>query len=314
MKKKMIFAIGLAVVVVVTWLLMRGNKDGTEDAMADNRSNSSAVKGAKGKKSRKMLSRRSKGEVTKARREIDAAADRLASGNWTGKRRRVITHSTDIESTWTDEDGNPWPEEQRILMRAVVDAAEAEDFTAVATLAKEVINCENADLREQYVDELGWFGAQALGDLLPFLADANEDVVEAVRSQITDAYQDVDTDAEKAAVYTLLSRAVIDTEVLESLSDELEVMDEVIALQAIVDTIGDGTPEAQEAAKAAYKEITDADWTDIDAAEEWLRENYVSDDDPADDEPSNESTGTGNAEAVGDGVMSGDGGGKDEGD
>ena len=313
MKKKIIFAIGIVVVAAVTWLLMRGNADGAGDVVTDKRSGSGNVKGSKVKKARKMLSRRSEGGTTRARREIDVAVSKISSGKSPATRYVRISHSKDIESTWVDEDGNPWPEAQRALMRTIVDAAEADDFAAVAARAKEVIGCENDDLRERYVEELGWFGAQALGDLIPFIADANEDVAEAARSQITDAFQDVDTDAEKAAVYTLLSRAVVDAEMLESLSDELGAMDEVIALQAIVDTLADGTPEAQEAAKAAYKEITDADWTDIDAAEEWLRENYIPSDDPAEDEPSNESKRAGDVEAVGDGAMSGDGGGNDEG-
>lgn len=280
MKKKIILVVGFVVAAVATWFLMRGDADLPVKEPGNIRSS-----GEKMDKHHKRLGRRSDGSTTKARKEIDAALDRIQSGKSRSNRTIGVSHSEDIESNWTDEDGNPWPEEQRILMRAVVDAAEAEDFAAVAALAKEVAKSENADLREQYIEELGWFGEQALVELTTFLSDPSDEVVDAARSQITDAYQEIESDAEKAAVYTLLSRAVLDSEMLESLSDELVAMDEVIALQAIADTISDGTPKAIEAAKAAYKSITDEDWSDIDAAEEWLKQNYVEDDDDDGDKP-----------------------------
>ena len=112
------------------------------------------------------------------------------------------------------------------------------------------------------------------------------------------AFQEIESDAEKAAIYTLMTRAVTDSDVLERFSDELFDMDEVIALQAIIDTLDTGTPKAQEAAKEAYKMITDEEWTDIDAAEAWLNENYV-----ADDESLDKSKGAGEVESMGNGTL-----------
>lgn len=272
MKKKVILAIVIVMAIVTAWLLMRDNSNSTY----------ASVDADTEKKPQRILAVRSSGAKTLARKAIDEAVDKITSGNRQAKPH--IRISTDVESTWTDEDGNPWPEEQRALMRAVVDAAEEGDVAAVAAFAKQVAECSNPDLREQYVDELGWFGEQALVDLAPFIADPNEDVAEAARTQLTSAFQDIESDAEKAATYTLMARAVTDPDVLESFSDELFAMDEVIALQAIIDTLDAGTPKAQEAAKEAYKMITDEDWTDIDAAEAWLSENYVADDDDDDDD------------------------------
>ena len=302
MKKKVIIGLVLMAVAVVVWFLLRGGTNVPSDAKTRNLPKVAKVK------SHKRLGKRSDGGTTKARREIDAAVERIANVNSSMKRGLRISHPSDIESNWVDEDGNPWPEDQKNLMRSIVKAAEDEDFASVAALAKDVMKSENAELREQYIEELGWFGEQALVELMPFLSDPNEDVADAARSQITDAFQEIDADADKAAAYTVLSRAVIDKEMLESLSDELVAMDEVIALQAIVDTINDGTPNAQEAAKAAYKEITDEDWTGIDAAENWLKDNYVDDD----DDPSDEPTGSVKPETVGDGAASRDGVGKDD--
>ena len=272
MKKKVIIAVGLAAVAAAAWLLMRGGSDTPDDAASNGRSG----KGRDGQS--RMLAKRSDGGVTKASKAIDEARGNISSGNWTSKRRVGISHAANIESTWTDEDGNPWPKAQIDLMRTVVNAAEEGDFAAVAALAKKVEKCDNPELRQKYVDELGWFGEQAFVELASFISDSDDAVADSARSHLTDAFQEIETDTEKAAVYTLMTRAVNDKEMLESLSEELVAMDELMALQAIVDTIDDGTANAQEAAKAAYKLITDEDWTDIDAAEVWLSENYDGDD------------------------------------
>lgn len=290
MKKKLIFAIVVGIVVVIVWLLIRGDSDLTSVGK-DGRQRRGMVKNPL-----KRLAARFDGGKTPARRDIDAAIENLKDRNKQAKPR--IRFSSDVESTWTDEDGKPWPEKQRKLMRAVVDAAEKGDVAAVAAFAKQVAECNNPDLREQYVDELGWFGEQALVDLAPFIADPNEDVAEAARSQLMSAFQEIESDAEKAAIYTLMTRAVTDSDVLERFSDELFDMDEVIALQAIIDTLDTGTPKAQEAAKEAYKMITDEEWTDIDAAEAWLNENYV-----ADDESLDKSKGAGEVESMGNGTL-----------
>ena len=75
-----------------------------------------------------------------------------------------------------------------------------------------------------------------------------------------------------------MSRAVSDSEVLESFTDELSTMDEALALQTIVDMMESGTSNAKAAAEAAYESITDEKWSGIDAAESWLDANYIDSD------------------------------------
>ena len=219
----------------------------------------------------------SSGRLAKAREQIDAAAVAITNRYGKSMRRIGVSHKDGIESTWVDEDGNPWPEAQKALMRTIISASEEGDFKAVAELSSAVAKCKNADLRENYVHELGWFGEQAFVDLTAFLSDPSEDVSDAARTHIVDAFQEIESDAEKAALFTILARGVSDSDLLESLSDELFAMDEVLALQAIATTLEEGTSRAKKAALAAYEMITDEEWQDIDSAEAWLSSNYHSD-------------------------------------
>ena len=149
---------------------------------------------------------------------------------------------------------------------------------ALASLSKEVAKCKNAELREHYVEELGWFGEKAFESLADFISDPNEDVAEEAKTQITDAFRDIEKDEEKAALCVLMSRAVSDSEVLESFTDELSTMDEALALQTIVDMMESGTSNAKAAAEVAYESITDEKWSGIDAAESWMEDNYIDSD------------------------------------
>lgn len=213
-------------------------------------------------------------EPSLARERIEAAGLQYRNRRGEVIKRMLPEYGTKAEADWVFPDGKPWPEEQKVLMRAIVDAGENEDFSSVAALASDVGACTNPEIRERYVEEIGWFGSTALPELTPFLADADESVVEAVRTQWIDAVQTIDDDAEKASTMILVMQGVSDREALDTVSNELVSMDELMALQTIVDVISTGTPEAVAAMKEVYKTITDQDWTDGEAAEEWLQANY----------------------------------------
>ena len=273
MNRKAIIAVGIAAVALLAWLLMRGDSSETTSGECGDAS-SKLIGISSGKPS---------GKLAKAHEKIDKAIGTLTNRSVKSKRKIGVSRSADIESTWVDEDGKPWPEEQRSLMREIVDASDGEDLNALSALSKEVANCKNEELRERFVEELGWFGEKAFVELADFISDPSEDVAEAAKSQIADAFRDIETDEEKAALCVLMSRAVSDSEVLENFADELSTMDDkTVALQTIVDMMDNGTPNAKAAAEAAYEEITDEKWSDVDAAESWLEENYIGEDDEDD--------------------------------
>lgn len=267
LNKKLIWVgLGLFAVIGIFWLC---DEDG------DVRPPVSATRRAR----RRLISPTNQTSV--ARDKIDAARVAMESRKAEvqkasrGRKIRIGAGGDDVESDWVDENGKPWPREELDLMHVIYDAGQEEDYEALASVLDDVVSCSNAEIREKFVDELGWFGEQALSDLTYFLSDANEEVVEAARTQFVDAFQGIDDDAEKAALMTTLSKAISDGEVLDSLTDELMSMDELLALQTISDIIETGTSQAVAAAKEMYNTITDETWTDIDAAENWLQENYV---------------------------------------
>lgn len=268
--KKVIVIGGIAALAAVgAWFAFRGGEPAAETSTDEATAKVRNIAGT--------------GKLAKAREQIDAAAAAITNGTRRTRRVRIATGRSD-ESLWIFEDGKPWPDDHKELMRNIIAAADTDDFKAVAALAADVANFPNPEIREKYVEELGWFGEQAFSELTTFLSDPSEDVSDTARSNLTDAFQQIDSDAEKAALFGLLARAVTDSELLDSLCDELFGMDELLALQTIVDTIDVGTPKAQKAAKEVYETITDQKWDSVDSAEAWLMENYVDSDGDSDND------------------------------
>ena len=276
--KKVLIVIGLVAVAAGAWLAFRGGVTSVDTDTGDTKPKVRRIGAA--------------GEMSQAREQLDTAISSITNRPpRKGRHIRVIS-AEEEETLWVFEDGTPWPANQKALMREISAAADEEDFTAVAALAGEVSKCENAEIRERFVEELGWFGEKAFVELANFISDPNEEVAESARTQITDAFQEIDSDAEKAALFSLMAKAVSDDDLLETFADELTTMDEVLALQTIVDTLSDGTPKAQKAVKEAYETITDEKWKDVESAENWLASNYDDDDDIDDDAPEAEAVTT----------------------
>lgn len=268
--KKVLIVVGLAAVAAGAWLAFRGGEASEQETVENDAKTKVRRIGAAG-------------EMSLAREKIEAAAAAITNSTRRASARVRMVSGDDVEEFWVFEDGTPWPEPQKELMRAISAAADNEDFEGVRAFAAEVAKCENAEIREKFVEELGWFGEKALVELANFISDPSEDVADAARTQITDAFQEIDSDAEKAAIFSLMSKAVTDDDLLETFADELVVMDEVLALQTIVDTIADGTPKAKKAVQEAYETITDEKWKDLDSAEKWLESNYEDGDGDSDD-------------------------------
>ena len=266
LSKKSIAYVTLAVVAAVTvlYLIGYGNGSHPESQPTDRHLKKSTPT--------RLIS--AGNEPSVARMKIDAAQVALTNRNGKVIHKVRINTKGEIEDDWVDENGKPWPKDQLELMRAIYNAGQEEDYPALVSELDAVLKCPNPEIREKFVDELGWHGERALSDLAYFLSDPNEDVVDSARTHLIDAVQELDDDAEKAAVVTTLSKAVSDGDMLESLADELMVMDELLALQTICDVIDTGTPKAAKAVKEMYETITDQPWSGVDDAEAWLLENY----------------------------------------
>ena len=206
------------------------------------------------------------------------------------KRRLIaglrIHAGDDDDGIFRDDDGNPYPAEDQILMKEAERVVEDDDLKGARALAEAALASRNPELRENVVEALGWFGEEAMVELMPFLSDPNEDVADAAKTHWMMGLQEMDDDGEKAGVIEMTLKVLKDNDMVEDVADELIGIDELAALQVLVNVFEDDTvtQEAKDLLKEVYNSITEEDWSGVDAAEEWLQENYEPDDDDDDDD------------------------------
>ena len=164
-------------------------------------------------------------------------------------------------------------------MAAAAAAIENDDLEGARSLAKTALNSNNAELKEMVIDALGWFGEAAMAELTPFMSDANEDVAEKAADHWKDALQEMSDDGEKAGIVEMSLNSLRNKDLLEDVANELIGMDEVAALQVLVNVIEGDNKLAVEAAQDTYESITGEKWAGVDAAEQWLQDNYKPPDD-----------------------------------
>jgi len=208
--------------------------------------------------------------------------DASASDAKTKKKGRGVPGrlaAADEDGIFRDSDGKPYgPEDQKILAAAAA-AIEKDDLELARSLAEKALASDNSELRLAVVDALGWFGEDAMAELTPFLSDRDSEVAEAAVSHWKDALQEIEEDGMKAGVVEMSLKALADKDLLEDVADELIGIDELAAIQVIANVIEVGSDSAAAAVKEVYDNITGEKWSGVDAAEEWLQENYTSDDD-----------------------------------
>ena len=191
------------------------------------------------------------------------------------------------DGIYRDSDGKPYSEADQKIMAAADAAIDEDDLDLARSLAEQALVSDNKELREMVVDALGWFGEEAMSELTPFMSDPDEDVAEQATSHWKDALQEVSDDGTKAGIVELSLNALKNKEILEDVANELMDIDELAALQVIVNVMEGGNEAATEALREVYDSITGEEWTGVDAAEDWLQKNYTlpeDDDDDKDDD------------------------------
>ena len=191
------------------------------------------------------------------------------------------------DGVYRDSDGKPYPEPDQKIMAAADAAIDEDDLDLARSLAEQALASNNKELREMVVDALGWFGEEAMSELTPFMSDPDEDVAEQATSHWKDALQEVSDDGTKAGIVEMSLNALKNKEILEDVANELMDIDELAALQVIVNVMEGGNDAATEALREVYDSITGEEWTGVDAAEDWLQKNYTppeDDDDEKDDD------------------------------
>lgn len=173
-----------------------------------------------------------------------------------------------------DEDESRTPAE-RSLEERIEKALEEENLDAAIACAGEALRCKVVEIRQNMVDTLGWFGAKALPELTPFLADDDDDVRDSAMSEWTMALADIEDDAERIGAVESAMGILSDEDSLEELSGEYIGVDEKLAVESLVRIIeGGGSKDGIEKAKETYEFVTGDEWAGTEEAARWIAEEY----------------------------------------
>ena len=192
--------------------------------------------------------------------------------------RRVLSRHADVpggglEAGAVPDDMSP---EDRRLMDAIEQGRDDDDLDRLVKIIPEVSASTNAEVRAELVDAIGWFDVKGMNHLLPFMADPDDDVRESAIDNWTSALGEVEDEKMRAQMIGAVMQVLTDEDALESMVNELIDMDEKLALQTLVDVIegGKAAPQGVATAREQYEFLTGEEYTNIDAANQWLAENY----------------------------------------
>ena len=183
-----------------------------------------------------------------------------------------------------DDDDSRTPAE-RALAERIEKALDDENLKEAIACACEAQKCGVVEIRQAMVDTLGWFGEKALPELMPFLADADEDVRERAKDEWSMALSSIEDEGVKIGIVELAMGVLTDEDMLEDISGEYIGIDEKLAVESLSRIIGGGrSKEGVAKAKETYEFVTGEEWTNKEDAERWIAEEYEPSQSPSGDE------------------------------
>lgn len=262
MKKISIAIVGVLLLALgAAWVCSRTSSEVPETVESQ--------KKAKGK-GRVKLSPRSKASVQAS---VVRTKNTAITRDKKGRKMLKWFASSPNDGVYRNEDGKAYPQSEQRLFARLDAAFDKDDLTTIRNLSSEIANSSNRDLREKAVEALGWFGDQAIVELTAFLSDSDEDVAEKAHDEWVSGLQQIDDDKYKGSVVGLALRGLKSKSMLEDVANELVGIDELVALQTVVDIIDEGGVAVPHV-KEAYETITGDPWKSVEEAEKWLAENY----------------------------------------
>ena len=163
--------------------------------------------------------------------------------------------------------------DQRVVDE-IQSALDDENFDAVKRLATMSQNSSTAEVRQKAVDALEWFGERALPELVPFLADADENVRSSAMNAVEQALMQIEDEGAKARHIESLAmvKGACSESGLKMLSGQLNgLSDSTIAVATAVRIImSNANPSAVNEMKEVYRFHTEEDYTTPEAAKRWF--------------------------------------------
>lgn len=178
-----------------------------------------------------------------------------------------------------EEDEARLDAEQRALIAAIRQALDREDLPS---LIKHVSRMQQSDLwpdgfpvaiRKAAIEALGWFGHDAIPEIVGFLGDPNEDVLQTAIEAYEMSLMDANGDEELSRLLIAACQAINDSDAIDSFMMELNN----IRPSRVVSTLEEISKTGSAAAKAALAETIsfytgEDECTTVEKLKEWYND------------------------------------------
>ena len=176
---------------------------------------------------------------------------------------------------------------QRKMIEDIRAALEDEDSKKVMKLVQKLQKSPEwpdgipKSIKMAAIEALGWFGAACLPELAGFLADADDEVVDAAVEQYEDMMTDYDlSDRERAEILVQAVKCISDSDALDSMLFELNNMRNSVAVQTIKRVMAEGNAQSKALLPECIEFVTGEEGLDTpEKLDKWLQENPDDEDD-----------------------------------
>jgi len=149
----------------------------------------------------------------------------------------------------------------RAIGKHIQDAIDNNDLDATKAASAEALTSSSAEVRQNAVDALNWFGKDAIVDLTKYLNDKDPEVARSAFNAWDAAVEMMDNNANRAKLVGMAMQTLKNKDSLAAAVAKLEASeDRKAAVNAIVDVAESGNGPAAKAAKEAYMFITGEEW------------------------------------------------------
>ncbi len=168
--------------------------------------------------------------------------------------------------------GAPQTAEQSMAVK-MHDFLDTGDEAAALQVALKLKTAEEAAVRADVVEVLGWIGIKALPILSQLMVDPDPDVARAAIAQWKRTLSEIADDSMKADMLIAGMSVIKDQDELESCVMEFNHLPNDLAVRGLVKLIQSDNPRASEIGRAHYEFVTSEAYHSPEAAEKWIKEN-----------------------------------------
>ena len=186
-----------------------------------------------------------------------------------------------------DDDESNLTEVQRSLIEAIRAALDAENKDEVLKLVQRLQKSPEwpdgipKSIKMAAIEALGWFGSSCLPELAGFLADGDEEVVQAAVDKYEEMLSDFDLSArERSEILIQASKVINDADAIDSMLFELNNMPNSIAVETIKRLMIEGNAATKQVLPENVEFFTgEENMNTFEKLDEWLKENPDDEDD-----------------------------------